>query len=270
MLNQIFSRPTLAVSGVAAMIIGALAAAPADAISREPAEARPESSRVGFDRETECNDLAPPQKVSAAHVTEDNIIEFDVHVLLDRVTIARGKVVFETVRDIYSEIDVDLRYSLRRVDLVVDEEPHTYQMINSSRAYLGGAVPERAEAVYTLSGRDFAGAEVGQASCVGGIEFPDEAFAVGRDYGPNETDENELVAGLSTLRDGSARVAAHEIGHLLGAHHHYASCTEPEGMVEGHASPCSLMGPHLRLQNTHFGPFDGAVARGYAELFLAD
>ena len=261
---------TLAALGVTAMLVGTLAG-PADAVSQTRAEARLGSSPVAFDRASDCDDLAPPQKVSAGHVIGDDIIQFDVYVLLDRVPKARGEAVFETVRDIYSEIDIDLRYVFERVDLDAGEEPGTQHLINLSRQYLGGVVPEGADAVYTLTAREFVGAGVGQASCVGGIEFPDEAFAVGRDYGLNESDEGELASsGLSTLRNGSARVAAHEIGHLLGAHHHYATCTEPEGLIEGHSSPCSLMTPHLRLTTPHFGPFEGAVARGYAEEYLAD
>lgn len=263
-------RPTIATFVVSLTLVGALIA-PAGAVSQNGAGIYLGHPSEAFDREAECDDLAPPQTVSAAHVTEDDIIDFTVYVLLDRVTKARGKVVFETVRDIYLQIDIDLRYIFERVDLDADEEPAPQELMNLSRAYLGGAVPTGADAVYTLTARDFVGGGVGQASCVGGIEFPDEAFAVGRDYGPNETKNGELgPSGLSTLRDGSARVAAHEIGHLLGAHHHYATCTEPDAVIEGHVSPCSLMAPHLRLGSTRFGPLEGAVARGYAEEYLGD
>jgi hypothetical protein len=225
------------------------------------------------DLETSCDEAVPekvPEQVSAQHALADEPIAFDVSVLLDRVSRRRGDAVFAKVREIYAQIDVDVRYTLERVRLAASEQPRPDDLIGLARRHFGGGRPAGVDAVYVLSGRDFADAAVGQASCVGGIKYPEEAFAAGRDYGDGETQDGGIAGGVSTLKDASARVAAHELGHLLGAHHHYATCTEAQAPAEGYSSPCSLMTAHLRLATTYFGPLEAAVARGYAEEYVAD
>lgn len=211
-----------------------------------------------------------PERVSAQHALADGPIPFDVSVLLDRVSKGRGDAVFAKVQEIYAQIDVDVRYTLEKVRLAAREQPWPHELINLARRHFGGERPTGVDAVYVLSGRDFADAAVGQASCVGGIKYPDQAFAAGRDYGDGEAQDGEIAGGVSTLKDASARVAAHELGHLLGAHHHYSTCGEAQALSEGYSSPCSLMTAHLRLATIYFGPLEAAVARGYAEEYVAD
>jgi hypothetical protein len=247
-----------------ALVAAALVTAAAGAGAAGPAP---------IDLEVACDPNVPeavPEQVSAQHVLADEPVAFDVSVLLDRVAKGRGDAVFAQVKEIYARIDVDLRYTLKKVRLAAPEQPLPEDLIDLARRHFGGERPTGVDAVYVLSGRDFADAAVGQASCVGGIKYPDEAFAAGRDYGENETEDGQIAAGVSTLKDASARVAAHELGHLLGAHHHYATCGEARAATEGFSSPCSLMTAHLRLSTTYFGPLDGAVARGYAEKYTSD
>jgi hypothetical protein len=60
-------------------------------------------------------------------------------------------------------------------------------------------------------------------------------------------------------------VAAHELGHLMGAHHHYANCVE--GNLTGEASdlsPCTLMFNYIDLQSLNFSVLEGVTVRGHA------
>ncbi len=65
----------------------------------------------------------------------------------------------------------------------------------------------------------------GVAYCIGGVRYADTAFAIGEGSSPWET----------TLDDKtfSAKIAAHEIGHVMGAHHHYGNCVEGDRSTEG-------------------------------------
>ena len=54
---------------------------------------------------------------------------------------------------------------------------------------------------------------------------------------------------------------AHEIGHLLGAHHHYSS---PEGLLAPSPNVLSLMSPDTTLASLRFSTLEAAVVGGYA------
>jgi len=54
----------------------------------------------------------------------------------------------------------------------------------------------------------------------------------------------------------------HEIGHLLGAQHHYGNCTEGRTPVPG-SGWCTVMFPSVLNANV-FGTLEAAVVRGYA------
>ncbi|MGH2740602.1 MAG: hypothetical protein ACRDH6_09005, partial [Actinomycetota bacterium] len=61
-------------------------------------------------------------------------------------------------------------------------------------------------------------------------------------------------------------IAAHEIGHLLGAHHHYANCIEalPSGALRGDLGPCTTMSPYTFMFSSTFGTVEEAFIRDYA------
>ena len=123
-----------------------------------------------------------------------------------------------------------------------------------------------AEAVYVLTSKDIHAsgntAVAGLADCIGGVAIPGRSFAVGEDVALNEVD----LLGVRLLADLSAKTAAHEIGHLLGGHHHYANCAEGANAVaQSRAEPCSLMFNDLSFQALTFGVVNGAVVRGHAQ-----
>ena len=100
--------------------------------------------------------------------------------------------------------------------------------------------------------------------CIGGVRYPDRAFAVG------EARRDPGVHGgpVAAIAHADAKIAAHEIGHLLGAHHHYANCAEPE--VAGDpldVAPRTLMYNYLEFLDLRFSQLNAAVVRGHAERY---
>jgi hypothetical protein len=82
---------------------------------------------------------------------------------------------------------------------------------------------------------------------------------------------DELAIGPFLLEvDAHPEIAAHELGHLMGAHHHYANCVE--GVLQGEAndlSPCSLMFNFVDFQSLNFALVNTTVVRGHAVEFAS-
>jgi hypothetical protein len=77
------------------------------------------------------------------------------------------------------------------------------------------------ETVFLFSASDFTNAG-GQVNCVGSAGRTDVSYGVasvaGGDY--------EFFGALILLPDAATKIGAHELGHTLSAHHHYANCAE--------------------------------------------
>ena len=89
----------------------------------------------------------------------------------------------------------------------------------------------------------------GLADCIGGVRFPSRAFAVGETIAP---------------REGTGKTMAHEVGHLLGGHHHY---TSPEGMLAADPNLLDLMGPSLSLISLRFSTLNSLMVKGHAQKY---
>ena len=107
----------------------------------------------------------------------------------------------------------------------------------------------------------------GYADCIGGIRYPNRAFAVG------EAIESPAAVGPVTFYvDGPAKTAAHEIGHLLGARHEHANCVEgiqPSDISGLDPTPCTVMTNYLDFRSWNFGAIEARIIRGYAQAFGA-
>jgi Metallo-peptidase family M12B Reprolysin-like len=161
------------------------------------------------------------------------------------------------------------------IDFVVDAyEPVSLSgddaqgLIDQSKTHFGGARPAGVDVVYTLTGKDIqAGGQTavaGLADCIGGVAFPDRAFAVGEVMNPDGID-----FGLGTFTSNlTAKVFAHEVGHLMGAHHHYANCAEgiPSDPDEI-GTPCTLMFNDVGLVSLVFSTVNNLVVRGHSESY---
>lgn len=179
-------------------------------------------------------------------------------------------------RDAYERIGVDLDFSWdllgdRGADGEAIPQPETSQeFIDAGKAHYGGQRPPGVDVVYVATdGTGLEGSVAGRADCLGGIRYPEAAFAMGLLY---RHQQSFSLAGFGVLMDTGAKVLTHEVAHLLGAHHHYANCAEgaatqlPRGDLLG---PCTVMINDVGLAWLHFSTLEGAVVRGYTAEFAA-
>lgn len=194
-------------------------------------------------------------------------LKLETRVLLDGVTATRGQQVMTAAREAYSRLGISLDPSFQSVSFSGTD---SQQLINQSKSVFGGERPAGIDVVYTLTSKNITGggseAVAGMADCIGGVAFPDRAFAVGEDFSDNEA----TLLGFPLGRDLSAKIAAHEVGHLMGGHHHYANCVEGLLTEPGQElSPCTLMFNVIDPTSLGFSTVNGPVVRGHGEAYAA-
>jgi Metallo-peptidase family M12B Reprolysin-like len=190
-------------------------------------------------------------------------VSLDVAVLLDGVSVSEADAIMDRAAVSYAPLNVDLNVVSYTPVSFTGTEGATH--IQQAKDYFGGSRPAGADLVYILTNKDLTTdgdtSLAGLADCIGGVRFGHHAFAVGEAVGITEA-----VLGPFRLNvDAHPEVAAHEIGHLMGVHHHYANCVE--GNLQGDAddlSPCTLMFNFVDFQSLNFSVLEGAVARGHA------
>jgi len=173
----------------------------------------------------------------------------------------------------YAPLGVDLRFHYDLLMPLVNGVPRQRttdidEVIQLAKQNYGGRVPTGIDAVYAVSDLDLSGSIAGKADCIGGIRFADRSFAAGE----IDLEETPLVFfGVSMFQDISAKILSHEVGHLLGAHHHYSSCVEgiPTETVADALSLCTLMINDIGLASLNFSTFNGAVVRGHSVDFAS-
>ena len=212
--------------------------------------------------------------VSIAAITDPEERADAEHALFDGV---RSKLTVGTQS--YAPLDVDLRYDdfalLQPLD--ADGSPrerttNAQEIIDLAKLQLGGARPADIDVVYVVTDIDIqlpglGNAVAGLADCIGGVAHADRAFAVG-EMGVLIPDEGGIPIGpIAFYKDLTAKIAAHEIGHLMGGHHHYQECgtAAPAAAQRGEPGPCTLMTNAVDFQTLPFSTLNGAVVRGHAE-----
>lgn len=140
-------------------------------------------------------------------------------------------------------------------------------LIAQAKTLLGGAPPPGFDVVYVLTAKDQTlngdAGNAGLADCIGGVAHDQHAFATGEDTSSLEF-FGDIQFGPLTIGGFSAKVMAHEIGHLFGGHHHYANCAEGfTNAAEGYLSPCSLMFNDITLASFNFSAVNSRVVRGH-------
>ena len=245
---------------------------------------------TGVDTEEEC--LEPVPAAASPGLTPDSggTIGLEVAVLTDGVSVERAQQAFEVAKRSYEPLGIALKgvsftpvtFADNGMTTDVDGNPRASgdasRLIEDSKAFFGGARPAGADLVYLLTNKDiYDGGDpntpddpnrnygvAGLADCIGGVRYSNRAFAVGELF-----DEEFTLFGTGQVRfyyEATAKIVAHELGHLMGGHHHYANCVEgiPSEMDTVDVSPCTLMSNFVDFQSLNFSTLNSAVVRGHA------
>jgi hypothetical protein len=206
----------------------------------------------------EIGDIPACTSLTPAAVALTNIpVTLEVRVLLDGLSTSRAQDIMSRAADAYSPLGITLTSSYETVNFF-GADANT--IIDEAKMHYGGARPSGADIVYVLTNKDL-GSLAGLADCIGGVKYDDRAFGVGE-----ADDSAALNLGLYSLfTEKAAKTAAHEIGHLMGAHHHYANCVE-SALNFGDA-PCTSMFNASGIGSMGFSLLNGIVVRGHAQAY---
>jgi hypothetical protein len=208
----------------------------------------------------ECTELVP-----AAISVDSTPVTLDVRVLLDGTSLARAQAVMAEAARSYAPLGITLAPTYEGVSFSGTDAGG---LIDQARARYGGERPAGVDVVYTFTSKDitaspFGSGVAGLADCIGGVAFADSAFAVGEDLADSPQSILVIRRGVQT----AARIAAHEIGHLMGAHHHYANCVENLQAALTDDNLCTLMFNEVSFTGRSFSTLNALVVRGHAQLY---
>lgn len=225
-----------------------------------------------FDVEPMCETNAlsgetVPDQAGVAGVTDDGAtVELSVLLLLDGTDFSAARAIMARAADAYRPLGIEL--VLAGTQAVAIEATESQAIIDQAKALMGGAPPSGVDVVGVLTDQEMQSSTpgttvIGQADCIGGIRARYNSFFVATDV---RADEAFDLGGFFLNTDMAAETVAHEIGHVLGAHHHYGNCVEGNlnSGGPGDVSPCTLMFPLVNGASLDFGLLEGATVRGHA------
>ncbi|HUS23798.1 MAG TPA: zinc-dependent metalloprotease family protein [Candidatus Binatia bacterium] len=214
-----------------------------------------------------------PEYLGIPGVTDDGqTVELSVSVLLDGIDEQLARDIMAIAKTAYAPLNIDL--TLKGVHPVTIHSSVSNEMIDESKSFAGNKPLDGADVQVTMTTKEMqaatggAGTVLGQADCIGGIRAPYNAFLVAT-VGPEAPFD---VGGFLLSVDQGPETIAHEIGHLMGAHHHYGNCVEgisPEDADRNDISPCDLMFPSVEPLSLTFGTLEAATVRGHAVEFAS-
>lgn len=217
----------------------------------------------------DCLEAAPVEDLGISGITDDGQnVDLSVAVLLDGVDPSLAAEVMQRAADAYSPLNITL--SVAGTEPMPLISSVSTEMIAETKVATGGVPPFGADLAVVFTNKTMqstnggASTVLGQADCIGGVRARTHSYLVAT---VEPEDAFELVPGLYLNVERGPETIAHEIGHLMGAHHHYGNCVEgvsPEDAVNGDVSPCDLMFPSVEPLSLKFATFPGAVVRGHA------
>jgi Metallo-peptidase family M12B Reprolysin-like len=223
----------------------------------------------------ECDfvDTLVPDGLSTGALEDDGRrIDLNVVVLLDEVARVDGRAVMKEVARMYKPINIAVVSRFRRIHVEAmgtnaqgNEYVDSQKLIDLSKKAVGGKRPPGSDLVYTMTSKDLDGFTAGRADCIEGIKWPGSAFAVGKHY----SFDGSEIGPLTFQRGYSATVAAHELGHLLAAEHHEATCPDGSDLepTDDAFGVCTMMFPDIFFIGSRFGIVETTVIRKTAWTF---
>lgn len=220
-------------------------------------------SLLGFEDDLlSCTEFVP-QAISLQQVPTT----LDVMVLLDGVDQSVAEEAVTAMRVAYDPLDMTVVASYQPVSFTTTD---AVELNQAAKDHFGGQRPPGFDVVYTMTSKDITsdgplgGNVAGMADCIGGIRYPDKAFAVGEVIEDGPGGLLGIPIPLLSGSDQTGKTMAHEIGHLLGGHHHYFS---PEGLLADDPNIGSLMGPSIGIISLRFSTLNAIMVRGHMELY---
>ena len=231
-----------------------------------------------IDQERDCQELVPAA-YSAPVLAEDDgtPVDFDVLVFRDGVDIHWAEAIMRNAQTSYEPLAIDVKATFRRIRIPADGSysgrpaAGSQQLFEALRKAVNGRRPkgfdgvllltEKAMFSFTDSDGDGVADEnereyghIGEAACAGGVRWPETAFAL-------------VDAEFSNLAEDVGITTAHELGHLLGGHHHLANCAE--GARADPQTPCTVMSAYALAISSRFSSINASIVRGHAVTFAA-
>jgi hypothetical protein len=259
-------RRLLTILCCAALVVGvATSAAPV-----ANAKSIPSVTKLLLDDEgIECLQLTPRERaIPALNKSNKNL---RVAILRDRgVPAARAAALLAKARRSYTPLHINL--VLARNDAVNFTGVQARDLIAQAKALYGGKRPAGVDVVAVMTSvnilNDTSDLQ-GLADCIGGVGLAHHAFLVVEDTAyQGYPDEGIALGPIVAYGQFPAKALAHEIGHLMGAHHHYGNCVQGIPTEPLELSPCTLMGPSADFISFNFSTLNGIIVRGHAEHFL--
>jgi hypothetical protein len=225
--------------------------------------------------ENDCLEAVP----GAVGVDVGQPVELSVLLLLDGTDASVAQQIMARAAESYRPLNINL--VLEQTRRVSFSSPTSEELIGDAKATVGGTPPNGIDLVGVFTTKEMqsttGGATVvGQADCIGGIRWDEHSFFVVSDIRDIEDPNTGTTGTLNSLGfnanvDATAEVMAHEIGHLMGAHHHYANCVEGNlsSAAPNDVSPCTLMFNAVNFASLNFGTLSGSVVRGHAVNYAA-
>jgi hypothetical protein len=251
----------------AALVVG-FVVSDAPAVNAKPI---PSVTKLLFDDENfECMQLTPTQRaIPALNKTPKQL---RVAILRDRgVSASRAAFLLTNARRSYSPLKI--RLVLAREEAVSFSGTNVHELIAQAKAHFGGRRPSGVDVVAIVTSanivNDTGGDIQGFADCIGGVGYAHRSFLVSEDTALHGYPDGGIPFGpVALYGEFPSKVLAHEIGHLMGAHHHYGNCVEGVVTKLLEVSPCTLMGPSADFISFNFSTLNGIIVRGHAEKFL--
>lgn len=222
----------------------------------------------------ECLELVP-ENVAVPVLDSGQAVELSVLMLLDGTDAAVAQQVMARAAASYKPLNINL--VLKGTKLITIDTTVSDQIIQAAKDAVGGQPPKGIDIVGVFTNKKMqsatggAGTVVGQADCIGGIRWDDTSFFVASDIRSIENPSTGTTGTLNSMGlnpnvDAAAEVIAHEIGHLMGAHHHYSNCVEGNltSGAPNDVSPCTLMFPAVNFASLNFAALEGSTVRGHA------